>query len=116
MNLSYIYRRIKAKEGAERARRRHLNRIAKMTSAIEQRFPKVKRVQQIDQKHCKWLIEHWCNPSTEKDYRSSLRLLLEASDRSPEWLKQLGMASTSTGGRPREVSVVRSRSSRYWME
>tara|TARA_R110001599_G_scaffold349411_1_gene577758 strand:- start:7282 stop:7632 length:351 start_codon:yes stop_codon:yes gene_type:complete len=116
MNLISVYKRIKAKEGAERTRKRHLNRIDKMIAAVESRFPEVKKSQQIQQKHCRWLLEHWCSPSTEQDYRSSLRLLLEALDRDPAWLKQLGMAPTSAGGRPRSVSVVRSRSSKHWID
>jgi hypothetical protein len=116
MNLNNIYKRIKAEEGTEKTRRRHLNRIDKMIAAVEARFPEVKKNQVVQQKHCRWLLEHWCNPSTEKDYRSSLRLLLEALDRDPAWLKQLGMAPTSAGGRPRSISVVRSRSSKHWID
>lgn len=116
MNLSGLYRRVKANEGAERARRLHINRIEKMVTAVETRFPEVKKVQQIQQKHCRWLLEHWCNPSTKKDYRSSLRILLEALDRDPNWLRQLGMPPASSGGRPRKVSVVRSRSAKNWSD
>jgi len=113
MNLNGVYKRIKVNKGAERIRNRHLSRIEKMTQAIENRFPEVKRAQQIQQKHCEWLLDHWFHPSTAKDYRSSLRLLIEALNRD-HWLKPLGMAPASAGGRPRDVSVVRSRSSKHW--
>ena len=116
MNLSGVYPRIKANKGAERVRRRHISRIEKMVAAVETRFPEVKKVQQIRQKHCRWLLDHWCSPSTKRDYRSSLRLLLEALDREPNWLRQLGMHAAIVGGRPRDVSVVRSRSARNWLE
>mgnify|MGYP003638391938 FL=1 len=115
MNLNDVHKRIKAKDGAERTRSRHLNRIEKMALAVENRFPEVKHAQQIRLKHCSWLLEHWCKPSTVRDYRSSLRLLIEALDRDQDWFKPLGMAQASSGGRPRDVSVVRSRSSKYWM-
>jgi hypothetical protein len=115
MNLSGVYRRIKANVGAEGVRRRHINHIEKMVAAVETRFPKVKKVQQIQQKHCRWLLEHWCSPSTKKDYRSSLRILLEALDRDPNWLRQLGMSPASMGGRPRGVSIVRSRAAKNWL-
>ena len=116
MNLSGVFKRIKDGEGADRARRRHISRIGKMVGAVEVRFPEVKRPQQIQQKHVRWLLEHWCNPSTKKDYRSSLRLLLEALDRDPNWLRQLGMPPASSGGRPRDVTVIRSRSAKNWLE
>ncbi|MGO2137032.1 hypothetical protein [Marinobacter sp.] len=116
MNLDSVYKRIKAKQGAERTRKLHLNRIVKMMAAVESRFPEVKKIQQVKQKHCRWLLDHWCSPSTEKDYRSSLRLLLEALGRDQTWLKQLGMSPSSAGGRPRSVSVVRSRSSKHWLD
>jgi len=115
MNLYSVYKRIKAKEGAERARRRHLNRIEKMMVAVENRFPEVRQVQQVHKKHCEWLLQHWFIASTAKDFRSSLRLFIEARDQN-HWLKLLGMAPPSAGGRPRDVSVVRSRSSKYWMD
>lgn len=114
MNLSSVCRRIKASEGAERVRLCHIRRIRDMAIALETRFPEVREVQQIKQKHCRWLLEHWCRPSTKKDYRSSLRLLLEALGRDPNWLKQIGMHPASSGGRPRDVSVVRSRSAKTW--
>lgn len=116
MNLSSVYRRIKASDGSERVRRRHISRIEKMMAAVETRFPEVKSEQQIQQKHIRWLLEHWCSPSTMRDYRSSLRLLLEAQGRDPNWLRQVGMAPASSGGRPRDVSVVRSRSAKNWLE
>ncbi|MBL83348.1 hypothetical protein QPM17_17600 [Marinobacter sp. TBZ242] len=116
MNLTSIIKRIKAGEGGDRARRRHISRIEKMVAAVEVRFPEVKRHQQIQQKHVRWLLEHWCNPSTKKDYRSSLRLLLEAQDRDPNWLRQLGMPPASSGGRPRDVTIIRSRSAKTWLE
>lgn len=116
MNLSTVYRRIKASEGSERVRRRHIRRIEKMVAAVETRFPEVKKGQQIQQKHCRWLLEQWCSPSTMRDYRSSLRLLLEALGRDPNWLRQIGMAPTSSGGRPRDVSIVRSRSAKNWLD
>ena len=106
MNLTSIIKRIKAGEGGDRARRRHISRIEKMVAAVEVRFPEVKR----------HLLEHWCNPSTKKDYRSSLRLLLEAQDRDPNWLRQLGMPPASSGGRPRDVTIIRSRSAKTWLE
>lgn len=114
MNFTVVYRRIKAREGRERARSRHLSRIEKMMAAVEDRFPEVKHIQQIRLKHCQWLLENWCRPSTARDYRSSLRLLIEALDQD-HWLKPLGMAPASAGGRPRDVSVVRSRSSKHWI-
>lgn len=114
MNLSSVYRRIKAREGFEEVRRRHIRRIRNMVIALETRFPEVREGQQIQQKHCRWLLEHWCRPSTKKDYRSSLRLLMEALGRDPNWLKQIGMHPASSGGRPRDVSVVRSRSAKTW--
>ncbi len=115
MNLTSIIKRIKADEGGDRARRRHISRIEKMVAAVEVRFPEVKSPQQIKQKHVRWLLEHWCSPSTKKDYRSSLRLLLEALDRDPNWLRQLGIPTASLGGRPRAVTVLRSRSAKNWL-
>lgn len=114
MNLSSVYRRIKTGNGSERGRRRHISRIEKMMTAVETRFPEVKSQQQIQQKHIRWLLEHWCSPSTMRDYRSSLRLLLEAQGRDHNWLRQVGMAPASAGGRPRDVSIVRSRSAKTW--
>lgn len=116
MNLSGVYKQIKVNEGADRVRRRHISRIEKMVAAVETRFPEVKKYQQIKQKHGRWLLDEWCSPATIKDYKSSLRLLLEAQGRDPNWLRQLGMPPTSAGGRPRDVTVVRSRSARNWME
>lgn len=91
MNLSPAYKRIKAKKGAEKTRSRHLTRIEKMLVAIEKRFPEVRQVQQVHKKHCEWLLEHWLTASTKKDFRSSLRLFIEACDRD-HWLKPLGFA------------------------
>ncbi len=113
MNLNCVYKRIKVKKGAERTRSRHLSRIKNMMAAVENRFPEIKQAQQVQKKHCEWLLEHWFIESTAKDFRSSLRLFIEARDRD-HWLKPLGMAPASAGGRPRNVSVVRSRSSKYW--
>jgi len=115
MNLSPVNKRIKAKKGAEKTRTKHLTRIKKMMVAIEKRFPEVRQVQQVHKKHCEWLLENWLTASTKKDFRSSLRLFIEARDRD-HWLKPLGMAPASAGGRPRDVSIVRSRSSKYWMD
>lgn len=115
MNLSGVYKRIKANnEGADRVRRRHISRIEKMVAAVETRFPEIKAPNQIRQKHCQWLLEQWCTPSTKIDYTSSLRLLLETLNRDQNWLKQLGFPPASAGGRPRKVSVVKTRSSRFW--
>lgn len=116
MNLNGVYKRIKANEGAQKTRNKHLSRIEKMAVAVENRFPEVKHIQQIRLKHCQWLLAHWCKASTKKDFRSSLRLLIEALDREQDWRKPLGMAPASAGGRPRDISVVRSRSSKYWMD
>ncbi len=116
MNLSQVYKRIKTDKGAEKTRSRHLIRIEKMMEAVETRFPEIKQIQQLRLKHCRWLMEQWCSPSTKKDFRSSLRLLIEALDRDQDWLTPMEMAPASAGGRPRNVSVVRSRSSKYWMD
>lgn len=115
MKLDIVDKRIKCRKGSERTRRRHLGRIETMAAAVEERFPEVKNVQQMRMKHCQWLLDTWCAATTRKDYRSSLRLLIEALDRD-NWLNPLKMSSKAIGGRPRSVSVVRSRSSKFWFD
>ncbi|KXS54628.1 MAG: Uncharacterized protein AWU57_982 [Marinobacter sp. T13-3] len=115
MNLRPIIKKIKADETpeAQRAWRRHIARIEKMTAAIEERFPDVKQLNQIQLKHCEWLVKNWLSPTTARDYRSSLKLLIMAQRKDCNWFKRLGIATPSTGGRRSLVNVVRSRSPKF---
>ncbi len=115
MNLSGVRRKIKCQPtpAAERTRRRHIRRIEAMAAAVESRFPEVKHTNQLRLKHCRWLLAGFA-PGTARDYQSSLRLLIEALGRDDHWFQPLKMPPLSAGGRPRSVSVVRSRSSKFW--
>ncbi|MDR9424339.1 MAG: hypothetical protein RI567_03520 [Marinobacter sp.] len=115
MNLRPIIKKIKAEQTpeAQRARRRHIARIEKMTTAIEARFPEVTQLNQIQLKHCEWLVQYWFNATTARDYRSSLKLLIVAQRKDHNWFKRLGIAKPSAGGRRSLVHVVRSRSPKF---
>jgi hypothetical protein len=115
MNLNDVKKRIKcdATPQAERIWALHIRRIERMAADVENRFPDVRHANQIRLKHCQWLQERF-PPGTARDYRSSLRLLIEALGKDDEWFRGLRMSASSAGGRPRSVSVVRSRSSKFW--
>lgn len=118
MNLTPIYRRLKFNQLAPPAPERHRRRIARMCEAIQAHFPDVTRPEQIRQKHISWLLQVWFGqqnykPPTQGDYRSSLRLLIQALGRSNEWFQQLGLGPAGPGGRPPKTAVVRSKSKRY---
>lgn len=115
MNLRPVIKKIKA-DGtpeAQRTRRRHIARIEKMTTAIEERYPEVKQLNQIQLKHCEWLVQYWFSSTTASDYRSSLKLLIMAQRKDQNWFKRLGIAKPSAGGRRSLVHVVRSRSPKF---
>jgi len=115
VNLRPIIKKIKAAPTpeAQRARRRHIARIEKMIGAIEERYPEVNQLNQIQLKHCQWLVQHWFSPATARDYRSSLKLLIMAQRKDQNWFNRLDIAPPSAGGRPSTVHVVRSRSPKF---
>lgn len=113
MKVDAIFRRLKFNNMRTLPRRRHLSRINNMALAIEERFPEVRTPEQIRLKHIQWLLSHWFSeqsyaPSTIRDYRDSLGLLVDALGRGADWRGRLGLTPAGPGGRPRTLTVVRS--------
>lgn len=117
MNLTPIYRRLKFNQLAPPAPERHKRRMQRMCAAIQARFPDVTRPEKIRQKHVQWLLQVWFgqqgySKDTQRDYRRSLQLLIQALGRPEEWFQQLGLGPAGPGGRPTKTAVVRSK--KYW--
>lgn len=109
-----LLRRIRWNGLSALQQRRHITRLDKMLSAIQDRYPGVKHLEQIRLKHGFWLRDIWMSqqglaPSTQTDYLRSLSILIAALDRE-QWLSCLGLDTDHrNGGRPRKVVVVKSR-------
>ncbi|MCZ0928701.1 hypothetical protein L0636_13490 [Halomonas janggokensis] len=114
MNLKPVMARIKFNDMKAPHPERHRNRIRKIADAVEERFPKINRSEKIKLKHIQWFLSHWLeaqgySPTTRADYISSLKLLIEALERSSNWQGLLGLKPKGAGGRPRKSRVVKSK-------
>lgn len=114
MNLKPIFSRIKFNGMKAPHPTRHLNRIEKLATAIQERFPEINRPEKIKLKHAKWLISHWLEEknyktTTRNDYLRSLKILIEALGRSDHWIGELKLKAKGAGGRPRTSRVVKSK-------
>ncbi|MCL1483742.1 MULTISPECIES: hypothetical protein [unclassified Marinobacter] len=89
MDIKEITQRIRWKEKAsEVTMNRMIERIYKLTDAIERQFPEVRRSNQIKLKHMLFLKNAWfCNeglaPATIEDYTRAMRLIIAAKDKTP---------------------------------
>ncbi|MFG6160649.1 hypothetical protein ACGTNG_17775 [Halomonas sp. 1390] len=114
MNLKPIFIRIKFNEMQAPHPARHQNRISRIASAIEERFPTTNRPEKIKLKHVNWVVNHWLEsqnykPATRADYINSLKLLIEALGRKDHWFGPLKIRAKGPGGRPRVSRVVKSK-------
>lgn len=117
MDIKEITQRIRWKEKAsEVTMNRTIERIYKLTDAIERQFPEVRRSNQIKLKHMLFLKNAWfCNeglaPATIEDYTRAMRLIIAAKDKNSDWLGPLKLVQNrQQGGRPTVYRVTRSKS------
>jgi hypothetical protein len=96
-------------------KRRHINRIIVMLSALMVRFAHLKHPEQMQLKHARWLAEVWLvnrglADATQTDYRRSMALLVGALDGNHHWQSALKMArDPKKGGRPETCKATKTR-------
>lgn len=79
---------IRAQPGRRSAVRTHIRRGEHLVALIADRWPRVRRPQQWQVKHCRWALEHGLGdraPSTRYDYWRSLRVLIDVLGRLQDW-------------------------------
>lgn len=116
MDITLIKKRLRYKKSSQPITKlRDIRRIQKLVDTIQARFD-IEKVEQIKLKHCKylitWLEQHYAG-ATQQDYLRSMTTMISALDKG-DWLGHMGLIKTaSNGGRPKKVSIVRSKSRLY---
>lgn len=115
MRLDHILARIDFSSLKPTERTRYINRINNIAAVIEERFPHVKRPEQIKLKHCQyfrndWLSSHTSSARTRSEHMRTLGLVVKALGRDASWLGALNIKQSSgKGGRPPKVGVRQSK-------
>lgn len=114
MNTSSITQRIRFLSSSEVTRKKALQRIRRMCSAIGEEFL-VRQPEQIKLKHLLFVRDVWferqqMSNATVEDYRRAMRLMVEALGKEGAWLVPLKLTKDPLrGGRPTVAKVLKSR-------
>ncbi len=117
MHLDHILRQIDFRKLTPTEQARYIGRIQNIAAVIENRFPHVKKPEQIKLAHAQyfrnvWLPAHSASKSTRREYMRALRLLVMAQGRPESWLGALRIGQKpEKGGRPSKVGVRKSKKS-----
>jgi hypothetical protein len=115
MQLSGVVARIDFGDLTPTERNRYTNRMNTIVGVIEERFPHVKRPEQIKLKCAQyvrnvWLPAHSSSERTKEEHMRALGLLVRALGRNEHWLGALGIHSClKKGGRPTQIKIRQSR-------
>jgi len=115
MRLNNIWDRIDFGDLKPTERTRYINRMNTIVEVIEERYPHVKRLEQIKLKCVQyfrnvWLPAHSSSKRTYEEHMRALGLLVRALGRNEHWLGALGIQNCpKKGGRPTQIKIRKSR-------
>ncbi|MEH6499509.1 MAG: hypothetical protein V7751_08980 [Pseudoalteromonas distincta] len=114
MDIYLILQRVKPRDGSSKVtHQKVLGRLQRLCRAINERFPEVRRPDQIKLKHLQYLRNEWLaefSPATAADYQRTMCVLVESLGKKKDWLPPLKLVKDpSKGGRPFSTCVTKTK-------